>query len=301
MMPPRLSVVIVSYKCEALLRECLRTVREGAAPLEAQVIVVDNNSGDGTVAMVRDEFPWVDLVASERNLGFAAGNNVGLGRATGDVVVFLNPDTRCEPGALATTAGVLDDVTIGMSAPMLRNADGSLQPSIRRLPTLGVSLLVVMKLHRLFRWLPAVRRYDCADVDYARAQDVEQPMGACLLMPRAVLDRVGGFDERFWMWFEEVDLCCRVRDAGYRIRYVPDARVVHAMGVSSIQLHTVFRQSRYADSLVRYFAKHRGPLAAFLLRAASFVGLGLSWVVQGLLRLRDRSAARYRLGAEETR
>ncbi len=300
-MPPRLSIIIVSYKCASLLRACLRTVREGAAPCPADVIVVDNHSGDDTVDMVRTEFPWVDLVASPRNLGFAAGNNLGLARAAGDVVVFLNPDTECAPGALATAAAVLDDATIGMSAPMLRNPDGSLQPSVRRLPTLGVSLLVVMKLHRLCRWLPAVRRYDCAGFDYESAQDVEQPMGACLLVPRRVIDRVGGFDERFWMWFEEVDLCRRVREAGYRIRYVPDARVVHALGVSSIQLHNVFRQARYADSLVRYFAKHDGRVSALLLRAASLVGLGLSWVVQALLRLRDRSASRYRLGAEETR
>ena len=171
------------------MRVCLRAVRAGAAPLQAQVIVVDNNSGDGTVEMVRDEFPWVDLVDSPHNLGFAAGNNAGLTRASGDTVVFLNPDTECAPGALAVAAGVLvDDPALGMTAPMLLNPDGTLQRSIRRLPTLGVSLLVVMKLHRLFTWLPAVRRYDCADIDYEREQDVEQPMGACLLMPRAVLD-----------------------------------------------------------------------------------------------------------------
>lgn len=294
------SVVVVSYRCPDLLRRCLETVREGVAPHVAEVVVVDNHSQDGTVPMVRKLFRWVTLVASERNLGFAAGNNLGLTHTTAPYVVFLNPDTECMPGSLARLVEELRiHADLGMTAPRLLNSDGTLQRSIRALPTVPVSVLVLAKLYRLMRMLPAVRRYDRAAFDYEESQDVEQPMGACMVTRRSVLEQVGAFDERFWMWFEEVDLCKRILAAGWQIRYVADARVVHAMGASSVQLHNVLRQRRYAASLITYFAKHQPGWRVAVLRVAAAVGLAASYVGQAVWSLTRRDPTRHRLDAQD--
>jgi N-acetylglucosaminyl-diphospho-decaprenol L-rhamnosyltransferase len=297
-----LSVVIVSYRCLGLLRRCLATVRSGMAPLTGEVIVVDNHSQDGTIEMVRAEFPWVTLLASTQNLGFAAGNNLGLGQARGEYLALLNPDTECHEGSLARLVEVLrGDAGLGMAAPRLLNPDGTLQPSIRRLPTFGVALLVLAKVYRLVRHFPAVRRYDAAAFDYDCAQDVEQPMGACMVLPRRVLDQVGALDERFWMWFEEVDLCRRVLGAGWRIRYVPDARVVHALGVSSKQLKMLLRHQRYADSMLKYFAKHQPGWRVPVLQVAAAIGNLTTWIAERSLAVAGGRDMPPRLGAKDIR
>lgn len=297
---PLISVVIVSYRCSALLRTCLDTVRAGIAPLDGEVIVVDNHSSDGTVEMVRQEYPWVTLIASEANLGFAAGNNLGLQRATGSYLAFLNPDTEASQGSLATLVRALeDDATVGLVAPRLVNPDGSLQPSVRTLPTTTAAALVLSKLHLLFSRTPAMRRYDQAGFDYQKTQDVQQPMGACLVTRRTVLDQVGWFDERFWMWFEEVDLCQRILAAGWKIRYVAEARVTHAMGVSSRQLHTVLRQRRYAMSFLAYFDKHHAGWRVSVLRGAAGIGLVASYGIQVARRLVRRDRSQHRLTARD--
>jgi len=271
------------------------------APLEGEVILVDNHSQDGTVDMVQAEFPWVTLLASPQNLGFAAGNNLGLTRASGEYVALLNPDTECHDGSLARLVDVLrGDPGLGMTAPRLLNSDGTLQPSIRSLPTFGLAVLILAKAYRLLRRMPAVRRYDAATFDYDRAQDVEQPMGACMVVPRRVLDEVGPFDERFWMWFEEVDLCQRVLAAGWRIRYVPDARVVHALGMSSNQLKMLLRHQRYADSMLKYFAKHQPGWRVPVLRTAAAIGGLATWIAErGVAASGRRDVPQ--LGAEDIR
>lgn len=293
---PTISVVIVTFNGRDLVRECLRRVPASFGRFTGEVVVVDNGSHDGTPEMIAAEFPAVRLVATGRNLGFAAGNNRGLSAARGRTIVFLNPDTEAAPGALEVLAAALDgDATLGIVGPTLVNGDGSLQPSVRGFPTVGVSLLVLLKLYRLCRALPAVKRYDAAGFDYTRAADVDQLMGACLAMPRRLVDEMHGFDERFWMWFEEVDLCRRVQQAGYRVRFLPDSVVVHRLSQSSALLHGVFTQRMYAQSLVRYFAKHQPAWQSLVLRSVAWVGVAAATCVQAVRRLGDRSGARYRI------
>ncbi len=291
---PTASIVIVSFNCAELLARCLTSLRAAAGAVDVETIVVDNASGDGTPDMVRERFSGVRLIASPDNLGFGAGNNAGLALATGRVLVLLNPDTEAAPGSVETLVRALDeDGTIGLVGPRLVNADGSLQPSCRAFPTFGVAFLVLLKLYRVLRFLPAIRRYDCRGMDYGRSRDVDQVMGACMAIPRAVLDRVGAFDPRFWMWFDEVDLCLRVRQAGWRVRYCADAWVMHRLNQSTVLLSSVVRQKMYAQSLVRYFEKHHSALAARLLRCVSWVGPAAATIARALpgRRARDRGAS----------
>lgn len=297
---PAVSIVVVTYNCRDLVLRCLATLPAALATLPFETIVVDNASADGTLDAIREGFPWVDAVAAGANLGFAAGNNLGLARTRARVIVFLNPDTEPEPGSLARLVRHLDeDAAIGLAGPRLVFPDGSWQPSCRAFPTFGVAVIVLLKLYRLLRFVPAVRRYDMRGMDDRRPQDVEQIMGACMAMPRSVLDRVGGFDERFWMWFEEVDLCRRVRQAGWRVCYRPDAQVMHRMGQSAVLLHSVFAQRMYARSLVAYFEKHGSPLQARVLRALSGFGAACAHVVQGVRRVAQPGGRRYRIGERD--
>jgi GT2 family glycosyltransferase len=293
-----LSIVIVSFNCRDLLLRCLECIPAAAAPLAFETIVVDNASVDGTPDAVRAGFPAVRLVASGDNLGFGAANNVGVGMATGRWLVLLNPDTEARPASLSTLARLLEgDRSIGLVGPRLVYPDGSLQPSCRAFPSLATGLIVLLKLYRAVRWLPAIRRYDCHGLDYDRPADVDQVMGACMVISRALFTRLEGFDERFWMWFEEVDLCYRVKADGLRVHYTPSAVVMHRLGQSAVLLHSVFAQRMYARSLVAFFRKHHGAAAAALLRSVAWVGVVLAHGAQTIRRMRAGAGPRYRITA----
>lgn len=299
---PELSVIIVTFNCRELIRESLRRIPAGVGGRTSETIVVDNGSQDGTPETVRTEFPHVRLEATGENLGFAAANNRGLQLARGRIIVFLNPDTEPAAHSLELLANTLDaDRTIGMVGPRLTNPDGTLQRSVRGFPTFGVALLVLLKLYRFSRRLPVIARYDRGDFDYDRAQDAEQLMGACCVMPRAVVDALKGFDERFWMWFEDVDLCLRTVREGWSVRYCPEAVVMHRLSQSAVLLHSVFLQRMYAQSAVAYFAKHHPRWQANVLRAVSWVGVAAARLVQAVRRLRHRSSEKYRLDAQGAR
>jgi GT2 family glycosyltransferase len=191
-MPPDLSVIIVSMNCRGELSECLASVDRARSGLAVEVFVVDNASRDGAAAMVAERFPQVRLVANQRNRGFAAANNQAVAMATGRNVLFLNPDTVVKPGALETLVRVLDgDTGVGVCAPQLLNADGSVQESSRREPTFAALLHQYTPL-RLLRFLkPAYRRYKMSDFDFQTAVDVQIVMGAAFCVPARVLAQVG--------------------------------------------------------------------------------------------------------------
>jgi hypothetical protein len=271
-MAPDLSVIIVSYRCRDVLAGCLKSLEPQSAGAATQrrpeaagewpaieTIVVDNASGDGTLEMVRREFPSVRLIANDANRGFAAANNQGLAAASGRHVLFLNPDTIVQAGALAALVGILDgDEAIGACGPQVLNSDGSVQPSARAFPGYGALLhqYTPLRLLRIFR--DDYRRYKMADFDFLTAADVDSLMGAALCVRRRVIDKVGNFDERFFVYLEEVDLCRRIREAGYRVRFDPAGRVVHLGGVSAA---AATANLFFCRSLFRYIRKYHSPVA----------------------------------------
>jgi N-acetylglucosaminyl-diphospho-decaprenol L-rhamnosyltransferase len=252
-----------------------------------EVIVVDNASTDGSAAMVAAEFPWVRLVANSENRGFTGGNNQGLHLSQGCYVLFLNPDTEIVGDALSAMVSFMDvHPEIGALGPQLRYADGRLQSSRRRFPTFGMALFESTPL--AWHWPPAAnpwaRRYHMADVPLPipgeGAQAVDWVVGAALLARRTALDQVGGFDEGYFMYSEELDWCRRAASMGWRIVYFPAAQVIHHEGKSSEQVIAA-RHIRFQTSKIRYFRKFHGPVAAEALRITLLAAFSFEWIFEG--------------------
>jgi len=270
--PADLAIVIVSYNTKALLRACLRALPAACAGLDWHATVVDNASTDGSPEMVAAEFPQVELVRSSENLGFARANNLALRRARARHLLLLNPDTEAEAGSLARLVEFLDDnPDAGACGPKLLNTDGSLQRNGARFPTLLREFLGVTGLRRL-----AMRRCEMA-LGYGREDfdvlcEVDQLSGACLMVRAAAAEQVGLLDERFFMFYEEVEWCHRIKRAGWRIWYVPGARVVHHWMGSVRQESRAMTAALFRSQLL-YYQKTGGPLHALAARGIMWMGL----------------------------
>ncbi|MEK9151936.1 MAG: glycosyltransferase family 2 protein, partial [Patescibacteria group bacterium] len=259
-----LSIIIVNWKVRDLLRRCLLSVYAGTSGISFEVFVADNDSDDGSVEMVRREFPQAALLANKKNLGFAAGNNPAIKMSKGDFVVWLNPDAEVIGNALGRMVGYLRaNPEVGIAGPRIVNEDGSVQPSVRRFPTPLSQALIMLKIQNLMPTLAPLRRYYALDFDYSRAVAVDQVMGAAMFIRRSVFEKIGLLDERFFIWYEEVDFCKRAKDAGFEIRYVPAATVRHGGGQSFRQVFGPKKQRMMNRSLRQYMGKHYGwPAAA---------------------------------------
>lgn len=264
-----LSVVVVSWNVRELLLRCLASVyAQLGDDREGEVFVVDNASGDGSAEAVATTFPRTNLIVNVENVGFVRANNQALARCRGRYVLLLNPDTVVGEGALARLVDAADaDPRVAAAGPMLLYPDGAVQPSRRRFPTLGTALVESTVLQRLPIGAGLRRRFYVADRPHDEEQDVDWLVGACLLVRRAAIEQVGLLDERFFMYSEELDWCRRLRQAGWRVRYVPTAKVVHYEARSSEQV-PVARHVHFHESRCRYFGKYEGRLAERVLRAS---------------------------------
>lgn len=249
---PRLSVIIVTWNSAADIENCLDSI---AFDGHFEVIIIDNASTDDTVARVRRYKQFI-LIENKANLGYARANNQGLAIASGQHVLLLNPDTVLGPGALDELCHELDRVPdTGAVAPRLVNPDGTDQDSIRSLPTATAVFFEVTGLSSLFPGNAVLDHWRLRKFDYNAAQDVQQPMASCLLFRRAVLMELGGFDERFPIFYNDVDICQRLLTAGWRIRYLPTVKVMHRRGASTSQVKLKSIRENHR-SLFRYLRKH---------------------------------------------
>ncbi|MEO0077746.1 MAG: glycosyltransferase family 2 protein [candidate division WOR-3 bacterium] len=248
----KLSIVIVTWNSAQEIEACIDSI-SCARPFE--ILVVDNGSTDGTLDRL-SRYDHLKLIRNPSNTGYAHANNQGIRYAVGDYVLLLNPDTRVEPGALDILADFLDrHPEIAAVAPRLVNPDGSTQDSIRSLPTAGTVLAEILGLARLFPKSRVLGRWRRRDFDYEQPASVEQPMASCLMIRRAILELLHGFDERFPIFYNDVDLSRRMADAGLQTMYLPDARVVHKRGASTSRARTRMIWENHR-SLFRYLAKH---------------------------------------------
>lgn len=263
-----LSVSIVSYRTPELLLRCLAALvaeRERGV-LEMDVTVVDNASGDASVDLVRSAYPWVSVLHNPRNAGFGAAHNQVLRRATGRYWLVLNSDTSPAPGALQTLVEALEsDATLACVGPRLRYPDGTVQPSRRRFPTVATLFCESTQLQRFWPRNNVLRRYYMEDRADDVPQDVDWLVGACLCLRAEAMRQVGLFDERYFMYSEEIDLCRRLRAAGWGVRYVPTAEVVHLEGGSS-RADLAARDQRFQASKLAYAARWHGRGVALALR-----------------------------------
>ncbi len=259
-----LSIVVLNWNVRDLLERCLASLRSHRYALE--IIVVDNASHDDSVAMVRAKYPQVTLIANAENRGFTGGNNQGIAAACGRYVMVLNPDTEVLGDALDRLVRYLDEhPDAGAIGPQLLNPDRSIQSSRRRFPTLAVAFFESTWLQGLAP-KRLLTHYYLDDVPTTTTHEVDWLNGACTVFRREVLERVGMYDaQNFFMYSEELDLCRRVKAAGWKIMYLPQAQVVHYVGKSSDQA-VAARHIYFQTSKVHYFRKWHGAFQANLLR-----------------------------------
>lgn len=278
-MRPPVAAVVVAYRSA----DCIAACVESLARAGVEEIVVVDNSGDAATRdalhasqLCRSDSP-VRLLSNTENRGFAGGVNQGVAATTAPLVLVFNPDARLEAGLPELAEEAMRDET-GIAAGALVDAGGEYQAgfSVRAFPTPASLAAEALLLNRLWPGNPINRRYRRLDFDPSRAQDVEQPAGAFLLFRREVFERVGGMDERFHpLWFEDVDFCLRVKQAGWRIRYRPEAVARHEGGHSIRRLSMRARQAAWYGSLLHFADKHYRPAAAWALRASCAAGLAL--------------------------
>jgi GT2 family glycosyltransferase len=268
---PDASIVIVSFNTGGLLRESIKTLQREATSVSHETIVIDNGSRDGSAEMVAAEFPEVKLIRSETNLGFAAANNRGFEIARGRYIVLLNSDAFLCPGALRLSIEHMDAYPeAGLAGGRLVGRDGSWQPSARMFPSPLNALLMMSGLAAKYSRSRFFGRADQTWADPLRPVPVDWVPGAYSIIRRAVLDQVGFFDERFFLYYEEVDLCRRIKAAKHEIWYWPDIVTVHLGGESAktLKIHKV---SSAGSQLVLwrmraellYYRKHHGALGAW--------------------------------------
>lgn len=283
-----LSILIVTYNSARLIGSLLDRLQAELADLAAEVVIVDNASRDGTADLVRREHPWANLVASPENLGFAAGNNLAAQQARGRILLLLNPDAVPEPGALARGIALMDQhPDAGLAGGELRGPDGSRQPSARMFPTLRDELFTLSGLAARYPQSRLFARLDRRWADPEQPALVDWIPGAFVFIPAALFARLGGFDERFFMYYEEVDLCRRIRQAGYRIYYWPELKAMHIGGESAktVQQARVSKAGSQLESWrmrsgLLYYRKHHGAAAV----------LGLHWIEWSWHKLRQWKA-----------
>jgi len=265
------SVVVVSYNTRALLARTLEGLRQQRG-VDFEVIVVDNASSDGSAELVRERFPKATLLALDENVGFAAANNLAFGRCRGKFVLLLNSDCFLDPGALAALlAGARRRPRAAAVGPRLLNEDGTLQRSAWPFPRPGRLLVEAVALHRPLARLGVIEDLRLWGHDEERAVDFL--IGACLLLRREALAEVGGFDESFWLYGEEADLCRRLKRRGWEVVLVPGAAATHVGGASSGG--STERLRHFYRGQKRFLRKHGGFGAWPLARLALLIGSGL--------------------------
>ena len=278
-----LSVVIVTYNSGGQLPACAAALDLALAGLAARVVVVDSASADDSAAVARVLWPAARVIERPVNAGFAAGVNAGLAVAEGRAVLLLNPDAAPEPGAIRALLGHLDaQPAAGIVAPRLLDAAG--QPVLSCYPFLSLGT-IAWRHWQLGRLLPdrLLGCYRRATLDPAAhdAIPVEWAQGACLLLRRAMLDQIGPLDERFVLYCEEVDLCRRAALAGWRVDYLPAARVGHREGSSSGRVVPLKLASHYVSKALYFDKHHRGPTAT-VARAMLLADLALRSVYRAV-------------------
>lgn len=269
---PAISILIVSFNTKDVLRECLESVKLASANLTVETIVVDNHSKDDSVSMVREEFPWVHVIESQENLGFGRANNLAFEAARGRYIVLLNSDAFLQEKTLSLSLEKMQaNPSVGLASGRLVGRDGALQPSARMFPSPMKQLLVTSGLADKY---PKSRFFGQADRTWAdpmQAAEVDWVPGAYSIIPASILHEHGFFDPRFFLYYEEVDLCLRIQNAGFKIMYWPEICVVHVGGESSRQVKTVEMSDSGAQlvlwrmrSTLLYYRKHKGFMAAIV-------------------------------------
>jgi GT2 family glycosyltransferase len=283
-----ISVIVVNLNTCDLLHTCLASVYADGSPLRKEVIVIDNGSTDGSVEMVTREFPDVRLVKNTANEGFARPNNVGMQMAMGRYLFLLNSDAALHPGALGTLSTFLDgNPGAGACGPRLVFPDGGLQRSVKGFPSLWTHVCDMFLLDRLFPRSRFFGRGEMGYFSYNKTEEVDHVMAAAFLVRREVLSTAGVFDERFSIYYNDMDWCFRIRALGWKIYYVHDAVVTHHGGKTVAMVNRDFSYfHEMYENVMLFYHKRYGPagvVAYKLILAAGFLMRSLAWSLRWIV------------------
>ena len=281
-----LSVIIVTWNSGEFIRNCLDSILFSQGNFNSEVIVVDNCSSDETARIVEQLYPQVNLIQNRKNLGYAKANNQGIEEAGGDYILLLNPDTQVFEDSLSLMHEFMEEnPSTGALGPKLLNPDKTVQASCREFPTFSTLIWEFSGLSRLFPKSRIFGRWRMGYFGFDQQRKADQPMASCLLLRRAALEDVGIFDENFAMFFNDVDLCYRIKKGGWKIFFYPEAKVIHHKGASTRKAKARMIWLSHL-AFYKFFKKHKTGLTNRLLLFLFAVPLILSaWVRISLFHL----------------
>jgi N-acetylglucosaminyl-diphospho-decaprenol L-rhamnosyltransferase len=259
-----ISIILVNYNGSKFLYECMYSIENFVNSSEGEIIIIDNFSTDDSAKIIRDNFPQFKLICSKNNLGFSKANNLAVKHSQGDHLLFLNTDTILTENTPKILSEYLkQNRDVGAIGSRITFEDGSYQLSSGKLPNLAIELWDKIKYALDRRWHQLFS--GIYNRQYSTVREVGWLTGACLMIRRDVFEQLGGFDENFFMYFEDKDLCKRVRDAGFKVIYNPDTSLIHLLGGSS---HGVKKSvnTYYRDSQLYYYQKHLGQVQTEILK-----------------------------------
>jgi GT2 family glycosyltransferase len=277
--PMDLSIIIVTWNSQEYIRNCLDSIFLSSGNFNSEVIAVDNGSSDQTTKIVEELYPHVNLIQNKTNLGYAKANNQGIEEARGEYILLLNPDTQVLEDALSLMHEFMEqNQKVGALGPKLLNPDRTVQSSCREFPTFSTLIWEFLGISQLFPKSKVFGRWRMGYFDFDKLKEVDQPMGSCLMLRRKILEDVGIFDENFEMFFNDVDLCYRIKKSGWKIYFYPDAKVIHHKGASTRKAKAKMIWLSHL-AFYKFFKKHKTGLGNQLLLFLFFILLIFSaWV-----------------------
>jgi O-antigen biosynthesis protein len=268
---PKLSVIIVTYNSEKFLKDCLESVFSQQTDFSFKVIIVDNGSYDNSIPLISENFPKTEIIQNSNNVGFASANNQGVRHSEAEFILFLNPDTILKKNALQTLFDfLLLHPQAGVIGPKIFDADGLLQRTGISFPSAWNLISEITLLDKIFPYSKLFGGHRKLYLNPEQVNEVDFLQGSCLMVPRKVLDAVGLLDEKFFMYFEETDLCFRVIKKDYKVIYVPDSEIIH-IGGSGVSYYDKRRLLLYHESYVRFLKKHYSQVRQAIIILLLFV------------------------------
>lgn len=285
-----LSIVIVNYNTKDLLKQTIESVINNTKGIEYEIWVVDNSSKDGSVEMVQEEFKSVKLIASKENLGFPKGNNVAIKKATGRYILLLNSDTKVIGDNLQNCVAYMDKhKDIGALGCKVELPDGTLDHACKRgFPTPEASLYYFLKLNKIMKNRKKYGAYTAEYLGEDEVGEVDALMGAFMMIPRTVVDKVGMLDEEFFMYGEDIDWCYRIKEAGYKIMYYPKEKIIHFKGSSSKKkkAKTTYEFHR---AMILFYRKHYNDKYNIFIKILVYIGVALRMILSMIKNLFKKS------------
>ncbi len=290
----QLSVITVTWNSKNLITKLLESILHFTKNIKYEIIVVDNNSSDGTVDTIQKTYRseinagTIRVIANHDNRGFSKGNNQGLKISRGQYVLFMNPDMELVENSFDKITDFFEkNEDISACTCQLNYGDNSLQKTIKRFPTLLSQILVLLKLHHFLKKNKSIRKYLALDFDYSKQQPVEQAMGAFIFLRRSLIEKIKGWDEDYPIFWEDVELCKRISQLGEKIIYIPFTHVIHHESKSFAQVGSFQKQKKFNCGMLIYFRKHHSYLEYLLLILLQPISYFLAILTQ-ILQIKQR-------------